>query len=292
MSGNFISTGLITNNGKKELKEIERLMNLKINDISIQVIPLSTSNIVNWTRVIGIGLNYFIHPAFTPHLSHIAIQLNMENGEDIIIMEYGQYYSVDSDEIKNTNIFSSCSNGYNSSNESRGNFNENLYWYINKDGARITKIDNRNFQGENPKQEKKEYQSFIVSNIIAANHYGVPYKKFEAENIHLFFHVDCDIKNKITLRELCNYFKGESWQSKNYNVITHNCQKFAAEIIKILKAVRIKEEDKLRCMEKLMLPNCIISALWHNEELSFTNTMGRIPIFGFFYDTYKAFKDY
>ena len=104
MSGNFISTGLITNNGKKELKEIERLMNLKINDLSIQVIPLSTSNIVNWTRVIGIGLNYFIHPAFTPHLSHIAIQLNMENGEDIIIMEYGQYYSVDSDE-KKTQIF-------------------------------------------------------------------------------------------------------------------------------------------------------------------------------------------
>ncbi len=27
-----------------------------------------------------------------------------------------------------------------------------------------------------------------------------------------------------------------------------------------------------------------MNALWHNEKLSLTNTLGRIPIFGIFYD--------
>ena len=44
-----------------------------------------------------------------------------------------------------------------------------------------------------------------------------------------------------------------------------------------------------------MLPSCIISALWHNEKLSLTNTLGRIPIFGYFHDTfvnvYNVLKD-
>ena len=99
--------------------------------------------------------------------------------------------------------------------------------------------------------------------------------------------VDCDINNKITLRELCNNFKGEKWEAKNYNVLNHNCQTFAAKIIKILKAIRIKEKDKIRTLEKSMLPNCIISALWDNEKLSKINTLGRIPVFGIFYDLYK-----
>ena len=69
-----------------------------------------------------------------------------------------------------------------------------------------------------------------------------------------------------------------------YNALTHNCQHFGAEIIKILKAERIGEFFKLRTREKLILPNCIINAFWENEELSMANTLGRIPIFGFFYD--------
>ena len=60
--------------------------------------------------------------------------------------------------------------------------------------------------------------------------------------------------------------------SKYYNVIYHNCQTFAAEIITILKAARIHKKDKVRSIEKGMLSNCIISALWENEDLSIINT--------------------
>ena len=40
--------------------------------------------------------------------------------------------------------------------------------------------------------------------------------------------------------------------------MTHNCQHFAAEVIKILKAKRIHDIDKVRTKEKEKLPNCII----------------------------------
>ena len=36
----------------------------------------------------------------------------------------------------------------------------------------------------------------------------------------------------------------------------------------------------------MILPNCIISALWDNEDLSFINTMGRIPIIGMGFDIF------
>ena len=90
--------------------------------------------------------------------------------------------------------------------------------------------------------------------------------------------------NKITLRELINNFRGKNWEAKDYNVLTHNCQDFANEIIKILKAVRIHDYDKIRTREKGILPNCIISTLWDNEKLSAINTLGRIPVFGLFFD--------
>ena len=103
-----------------------------------------------------------------------------------------------------------------------------------------------------------------------------------------FHRVECDVKNKISLGELCKNFEGKEWEAEKYNVATHNCQKFAAEIIKILKAIRKHERDKVRSNEKEKLPNCIISALWDNEDLSAVNTIGRIPIVGFFYDIYAA----
>ena len=93
------------------------------------------------------------------------------------------------------------------------------------------------------------------------------------------------LKNKISLRELCKNFEGKEWEPEKYNVAFHNSQKFAAEVIKILKAIRKYERDKVRMNEK-RLPNCIISAL--NEDLSAVNTIGRIPIVGFFYDFYAA----
>ena len=53
----------------------------------------------------------------------------------------------------------------------------------------------------------------------------------------------------------------------------HNCQTFTAEVVKILKVIRIHMTDKVRKAEKFLLPNCIIKALWHNEDLSITNTL-------------------
>ena len=124
---------------------------------------------------------------------------------------------------------------------------------------------------------------------MTCNHYGISYEDYFLKSLNLssikdWHFIECEINNKITLGDLCNNFKGEIWIAKNYNVLNHNCQYFAAEVIKILKAVRIHEWNKIRTKEKDMLPNCIISALWDNEKLSTVNTIGRIPIIGFFFD--------
>ena len=88
----------------------------------------------------------------------------------------------------------------------------------------------------------------------------------------------------MNLEELITYCKGEKWEANNYNALWHNCQDFVAEIIKITKAIRIHNKDKIRSFAKLSLPNCIISQLWNNEKLSAINTVGRIPIVGLFFD--------
>ena len=236
-----------------------------------------------------------IHPAiFSPTLSHIAIQLNLEN-EYIAILEYGQYYSKESDTIRNTGFFSSSSDSSNSKKQPRTVKNNLRYWYINKDGARLTvidKIDGIDFSG-NLSDYSKEELSLIGLGVIAANHYGMTIEEFDEKkktlpSISDFNTINCNIKNKITLRNLCNYFKGKRWEANEYNVITHNCQKFAAEVIKILQAIRINDRDKIRRQEKRILPNCIISALWDNEDLSAINTIGRIPILELIFDTFAS----
>ena len=83
-------------------------------------------------------------------------------------------------------------------------------------------------------------------------------------------------------------FLGEKWEARKYNLSSHNCQDFAAELVKILNAVRINEKDKIRINEKKALPNCLINALTNNEESSTINTLGRIPIFGLFFDIFAA----
>lgn len=92
MSGSFISTGNLTNDGNigLEKEEIERLYKLKIQSLDIHSIPLSTKKSVTRLRTVGRYLSIFIHPKLSPTLCHIAIQLNMEKDE-IIIIEYGQY---------------------------------------------------------------------------------------------------------------------------------------------------------------------------------------------------------
>ncbi len=134
MSGSFIFTGKETNNGDKNLI-LDDLLSKKINNLIIHSIPLSNSVFVSSMRYIGKVCQTILHPALTPTLSHIVVQLNLEN-DDIVIIEYGQFLTKDSD-IKN-GFFSS---GSKSSNIPRKDNSENLYYYINKDGARITKIN-------------------------------------------------------------------------------------------------------------------------------------------------------
>ena len=130
--------------------------------------------------------------------------------------------------------------------------------------------------------------SGLISYLIAIQYYNIPLENY-LSNVAIdtakYFHsVDCDINNKIEIKELINDFKGESWEANQYNIWTNNCQIFAVQIIEILKAVRKKEKDKIRTYEKIALSNCIINALWHNEKLSLINSLGRIPIFGIFID--------
>lgn len=289
MSGSFISTGMLTNNGEAKLK-IERIMNLRIENLSIQIIPIKFNSGLTFLRGVGRAFQQLIHPAiFSPTLSHVAIQLNLGN-KYIAIMEYGQYYS-DKSEIRNTNIFSSFSESSDSSNESRYETKDLLYWYINKDGARITLIDKiAGIEINDLNNIPKKEISLLGLSIIAANQYHMSIEEFDKKKENLssiseFDTIDCNVNNKISLRQLCYFFKGKKWESTNYNVFNHNCQTFVAEIIRIVKAVRINDYDKVRWVEKRKLPNCIISALWDNEDLSAINTIGRIPIIGYLFDS-------
>ena len=96
--------------------------------------------------------------------------------------------------------------------------------------------------------------------------------------------IKCDVNNKITLKNLIAQVNNEKWLAKNYNLLNHNCQDFGAEIIRILKAIRINEKDKIRTREKWLLPNCLIKALSENEDLSKINIFGKIPVIGLIFD--------
>ena len=100
--------------------------------------------------------------------------------------------------------------------------------------------------------------------------------------------VKCDVNNKIIFRNLIDEIKGEKWLAKSYSLVNNNCQDFRAEIVRILKAIRINEEDKIRIKEKMILPNCLIKALSENEETSKINIIGKIPIVGFIFDLFMV----
>lgn len=100
MSGFLVSTGMLTNNGEKlEKGDIIDIMKSKIENISVQIIPLKDTDEMKTVKDIGKVLQNVIHPVFTPTLSHISIQMTLENNLYAII-EYGQYFTKDSDEIK------------------------------------------------------------------------------------------------------------------------------------------------------------------------------------------------
>ena len=284
MSGSFTSTGKKTNQGQKNL-DLGNLLYTKINNLVIHAVPLSNSFFASYIRIGGKAYTPLLHPSLTFTLSHIAIQLNMENN-DILIIEYGQYITVDS-EIK-AGVFSSS--GSNSSQNPRKDSNNNSYYYINKDGARITKVNKEKYftSGHSYEDNCK-----VISKIIAAEQYGIPYDNFDFNIfkkgvVNGFYTVECDVNNKITLNELINNFRSEQWEAKSYNLATHICQTFGAEVIKILKAVRKNDYDKIRTREKMILPNCMIKALWDNEELSTLNTLGRVPVLGLAVDAFAS----
>jgi len=96
MSGIFISTGLMTNNGDKKL-DVKDYLNKTIKDISIHVIPLSPNETFRKFQIVGMIAKGITPMVFNPSLTHVAIQLNLEDTKDIIIIEYGQYLTKDSD---------------------------------------------------------------------------------------------------------------------------------------------------------------------------------------------------
>ena len=38
----------------------------------------------------------------------------------------------------------------------------------------------------------------------------------------------------------------------------------------------------------MILPNCMIKALWDNEDLSAINTLGRVPVLGLAFDAFAG----
>ena len=239
MSGSFTSTGMLTNNGL-QLLNIDKYLDKKIKRLTIHIIPLSLDKKVNVVRGISTVMKLFTPVILNPSLTHIAIQLFLEDNDDILIFEYGQYYSNESNLKKS--IFRSSSN---SSNEPRKCNNENIYYYINTDGARIT-IFTYEYLNKLEKIKGKYYDypiSNLITNLIECQHYNISYDELKKDMGNYcqfgnsFETVDCDVINKITIRELRDHFKGEKWLAKKYNVVFHNCQTFGAEIIKKLKAI-------------------------------------------------------
>ena len=104
MSGKCFSSGKLTNKGAKDLY-IRPYLNLKIDSISLFIIPISLDSFrVDLAKRTENLLKVFLHPALLPTVSHVAVQLNMEN-KDLFLIEYGQYLTKDS-EKKSTGIFS------------------------------------------------------------------------------------------------------------------------------------------------------------------------------------------
>ena len=199
MSGQFISSRLLTNNGLKEL-DINDYLNSKIKDISIHVIPLPIEKTFSTFQMIGSYIKIFTPMIINPiSLTHVAIQLNLEISEDILIIEYGNYLTQDNN-LKKSQILSS--NSSNSSNEPRKNENENIYYYINKNGARITIFSSEKLK----KIDKNGYYSNnisdLISYLIASQYYNISHEEFRTikykiwEMNNSFVNVDCDIKKK------------------------------------------------------------------------------------------------
>ena len=91
MSGFLVSTGMLTNNWEKlEKGDIIDIMKLKIENISIQIIPLKHTPEMKTVKDIGKVLQNVINQIFSPTLSHISIQKTLENNSYDII----EYFNI------------------------------------------------------------------------------------------------------------------------------------------------------------------------------------------------------
>ncbi len=88
MSGKLISTGLLTNKGLNQLS-IDSFLNKKIKALTIHIIPLSIDSKFTIITTIGWGFKAILPMIINPSLIHVAIQLNIENSNLILIIEYG-----------------------------------------------------------------------------------------------------------------------------------------------------------------------------------------------------------
>ena len=85
MSGKCFSSGKLTNKGAKDLY-IWPYLNLKIDSISLHIIPIALDSFgVDLAKRYEDFLKCFLHPALLPTVSHIAVQLNMENKDLFLI---------------------------------------------------------------------------------------------------------------------------------------------------------------------------------------------------------------
>ena len=310
MSGSSYSSGIMTNKGKRlSYEQMKEMMDSKIISLNIQALPLIHNKGVHnfFKYCCKIIQLLFFHPRICSiTTSHFAIELVLENDYNIII-EFGQYLTEISEKNEKEKSFDSFKNSLDSFINCREETIDLSYYYINDDGVRLTILNKNVFKKYEEiikkfysldklnSQEKKAEISFIIT-VYQQYFFSTIFKlltsiKGNNNNPRLSSEVDyniieCEIQNKISLEELCYSFKGKEWKANQYNVVTHNCQHFAGEVIKILKATRKNERDKIRSREKFILPNCIISPLWDNEKLSCINSLGRIPLFGPLYDIF------
>ena len=268
MSGSFLSSGIKTTCEDLEIKDLYKL---KIESLFIHGIPLFTTNIyLDSFRLIGCIAQHLLPPMIS--LDHYAIQLNLENGK-VIIAEYGQYFTDETDieKINSEHKIASCCNSC----DSRKDKIKQKKWYINRDGIRLIRIE-----GFSPNDIEK------IRKFIAENFNGKQFSE-KLSFFNAYVTEECYINNKITLGDLCEKFKGkEEWEAKNYNLITHNCQHFSAEIIRILKATREKycHEYRKLALLKVVYAGPILNALYDNENEKVTKIITNIPVVSLLYD--------
>ena len=90
-------------------------------------------------------------------------------------------------------------------------------------------------------------------------------KKFKDTFFTSFIH--CDVDNEMTVESFLDkvdYFY--SWDSSDYHLILHNCQKFVAEAVKVLGAYR-KPQDRHSSKDLNFIPIQILIQLETNEKV-------------------------